>query len=148
MKYLLFLSVVLVSSPKYGREYNAERVKRGIPVIQENWKIKKSNFYSRHYSLTASDPVKSNVAHNDSKTVIVVNNMIQSESDLYIKPLDNKNCHLLYMSYDYGYESWYINFRENVDIDKDLNDESKQRYISLPQADSILTSWGLSRTAK
>jgi hypothetical protein len=166
MKYfLLLVPVIFLSSPKYGPEYNPERIKRGIPIIEDGWKVAYELYlsptsyivYSKDSSayLKGKEAKKGLCLHN-GKMVQIEESAITGEIDYYVYYLSPKKVKHLRIDYSYIDNSWKCYFNESLSIKeqsfskrcKDTSLGMCKNIITLPQADSVLASWGLSRTGK
>jgi hypothetical protein len=151
MKYFfLFLPIVLLacSQSKYGSEYNPERIKRGIPIIYENWITQPSTKESVIW--TPPEGRARTTAEHDAKVIILEKNIITKEVDGFINEIDSNNIFGLTIEYDYltQLNHWKCTVTD-LKYKMAKKKTGKASYdISIIQADSVLASWGLSRTGK
>lgn len=141
-------SVFRRPEPKYGREFNAERMKIGLPIIEEDWQLSRSDkgrcswVTSRREDKARRQPV------HFSKDVNYRTGMLLSETDLY-----------------FGSEDWFLDgetYREELTVTYSfrvddyasrrrlgwsawLTDRDGSREISLEEAEQVLARWGIQR---
>ncbi len=155
---VLFLATVACGSlpsrpaPKYGPEYNAERMKVGLPILPENWKLVYSGTDGAWWLNPEADAKeRARIPVHSTKSVSYEEGVLISDGDSY------------YGSKDYTNQDG--TFREFVGITYHFkvgkNDRPGQqlgwdaircdaaepygKYISLEEAEAILNSWGLER---
>jgi hypothetical protein len=146
MKYaLIFLPFVFLTSPKYGPEFNPERIKRGIPVIEEGWKREEylvgkdqTVYYSSHKHSKAK-------AYHHDKSFIIKDDSINHEQDFYIAHFDTHKYELI-LNYNYALNDW--DSTTFIFIDKTKKRDYHLKHVNISKSDSILSSWGLSRVKK
>lgn len=140
----------IVDNYQYGKQFNYERKKRGIPIIPEYWTTKNGIvWYYKEFSGAANE--RANCGRHLYKSIRIKNDTIVEEKDFYV-------------GFKVGYFSepnehiWCL--YENLSITYCYNDEKENIYPwlirgdivnrsefpnSLWKADSILRSWGIAR---
>jgi hypothetical protein len=156
--FMMFLQGCKYEQPKYGTEFNFEREKIGLPILQENWEYVKIHGVKNGYVNSWINPImaEENPYYFD-KTISFSKDTIIRETDKYIgrqkiETIDGTFKEVLYVTY---------NFVKNENNDVGWNyvlrtgerytatNTGKEHYslqninITKESADSILTSWGL-----
>lgn len=159
--YILVEDYFEYKSPKndceklYGKYYNKERQKRGIPIIADYLFYKGNNvcindtLYYRQKNIKMQWVNKNEPAgRHGIKIVKVLDNQIFSETDIYygnkkgkLYYKENEGYEVILITYSYKNEKektnpWFI----NADVHN-----LKNYPTSLWKADSILKSWGIAR---
>lgn len=139
-------------APKYGPEYNAERMKIGLPILPENWKLIYSGPDGAVWLNPEADAkYEARIPFHRTKRVGYENGVLISEGDSYYGSKDYTNVD--------GTFREFVGITYHFRIGK--NDRPGQHlgwdairadatapygeYISLEEAEAILKAWGLQR---
>ena len=139
-------------APKYGPEYNAERMRVGLPILPENWKLVYSGTDGAGWLNPEADAKeRARIPVHSEKNVHYEGGVLTSEGDVY------------YGSKDYTYfdgtdrESVAISYHFKIgknDLPQQQLGWSATKFdatdptgrdISLEEAEAILKAWGLQR---
>jgi hypothetical protein len=130
---------------EFGPNFNAERVRRGIPIIPASWRIESFGTYFDCYD---SAPAETKPRHESKRVVLGRDGTILSEGDAYYSgktftdPIGGTLSESIHMTYNYarptGGDPWKII--------ASFGPGDYSHTISLEWADQVLRSWGLSRT--
>lgn len=138
-------------APKYGPEYNAERMRIGLPILPENWKLVYSGTDGAAWLNPEADAKeRARIPVHSEKSVRYEDGVLISEGDSYYGSKD-------YTYFD-GTDREFVGITYHFKIGK--NDRLQQlgwtavrhdaaepngKDISLEEAEAILKSWGLPR---
>ena len=129
---------------QYGLEYNKERIKKGIPIIEDNF-ILKNHFRKDVMGWGLPGSLDEMRTYHYFKGIRLNSDAskILFEDDLFHTRINDSLSYRLFLTYNYQNENhWECELLH--DIRKPSYREIKDS-VSLIQADSILSSWGLSR---
>ena len=86
------LSACKDPQPKYGRDFNQERKKIGLPIIPDNWELMRATTdYSKWGDPEHREKLKARVSFHRSKVVIDRNGILTHEQDEYYGKQDYTN---------------------------------------------------------
>jgi hypothetical protein len=140
--------VFLLYPVKHGKEYNHERIKRGIPIIEKDWILYETDTIDRKELRILYQPAGPRrraytLPMHEKKFLFFKDDTLAAEEDFYVKQYDDRKYKLL-LSYSYKINDWgSIGLAETVEING--KKQTRETGITLSQADSALASWGLSR---
>jgi len=137
-----------LNKPKYdsdtdtfGRSFNETRIKLGLPVIEEAWVAHNSDSLGAVW-MNKSHVVETKDAHHFAKKVRLGKGELLNEEDSFNKYLNDSVASRVIYLYTFDTKQW----------DCELNIHYFRAYppskvipLTLVQADSILTDWGLRR---
>lgn len=139
--------------PLFGREWNKERMARGISIIPNSFKatgVEKD--YTVWKAKGFKDLKKANVPFYYDKTVHYENGTIHHEVDIYYGrgPYFNvvhSDYETVRIRYQYDTTGGFRDWAADPDAPNFycFYDSLRHRQISLAEADSVLESWGLNR---
>jgi len=138
-------------APKYGPEYNAERMKVGLPVLPENWKLVDSGPDGAAWlNPEANAKERSRIPVHSEKHVRYENGILISEGDSYYGSQDYTNIDGTYREF-IGI-TYHFKVSRNDRLQKlgwtATRCDAVEPYckdISLEEAEAILKAWGLQR---
>jgi hypothetical protein len=147
----------------YGIKYNSTRQQLGIPLIEEGWytettsttrpkrrRYRQENDNPWAFQIWESHrevPVTIDKAFHKSKEISRRRGSLEYESDLYCKRVNDSTEMLLEVKFRYLFprdSAWSAALVTTTQTQEDVLVDQKD--ISIEQADSLLTLWGLSRT--
>jgi hypothetical protein len=147
LRVLLFsvFPFLLLSCSKYGQEYNLERIKRGIPIVEKHWD-KHPVSDEEHHIWDDGKHLKEKEIYHLCKYVDLKDNAIISEEDLFHIKINDTMAYKVVVCYNYlEKDPWRCELLKDV---KNSTQKVTFSNITINQADSLLGSWGLSRVAK
>jgi len=125
----------------FGRSFNEARIKIGLPIIEEGWVAHYPDSSGVDW-MNKSHIVETKDAHHLAKKVRLNKHKLLSEEDSFNKYLNDSVASRLTYLYTFDTKHW----------DCELSIHYFRTYppgkvvpLTLVQADSILTDWGLSR---
>jgi len=125
----------------FGRSFNNERQKIGVPKIEENWFAHNSDSTGTT-RMNKSHLLETKAPHHFAKSVELSKGQLISEEDSYNKFLnDSVDCRIFY-EYSYGTKQWHCKMSTHH---YGSYPPSEVVELTLIQADSIINSWGLTR---
>ena len=133
---------------KYGVAYNAEREKRGIPIVDSNWTIQDFSDYFDSFdpNLDQSQPRRQmkRVSIDQKGIILGESDTFYSGKTFLMKGTGKEVFQGIEMTYRYEPQKegnpWIIH--------ADLGPDQFNVLLTLGEADRVLASWGLSRTNK
>lgn len=153
----LFLATVACGSlpsrpaPQYGPEHNAERMRVGLPILPENWKLDYSGTDGATWmNPEASAKYRARIPVHSEKSVHYEGGVLISEGDSYYGSKD--------YTHEDGTDREFVGITYHFKIGK--NDRLQRlgwtavksdatapmgEDISLAEAEAILNAWGLQR---
>jgi hypothetical protein len=139
-------------APKYGPEYNAERMRIGLPILPENWKLVYSGpDGARWLNPEADAKERARIPVHSEKSVDYDSGVLLSDGDSYYGSKDYtdiEGTHREFVGITYHYQIGK-NDRPGQQLGWDAMrcdaEEPKCKYISLEEAEVILKAWGLQR---
>lgn len=142
----LFVIVILYScesnlNHEYGHVYNSERIKNGIPIIEDGWTTASKKNDTIQFWGNVKE-FKENGAWHHLKKITLNDSLLISEEDTYNYNVNRKEKYSLLIHYDYSAPSEWYHWSCKLIPNQNYGEE---QLISLEVADSILNSWGLSR---
>jgi hypothetical protein len=133
------------SNEPYNQNYNSVRKSLGIPPMPKNWYTKKNRGNSQLWSDYSAGVT--GVPFHKEKEIHRFKRDIDKETDRYEFIKNDSVSYLLEINYSYlapRDSPWNVYYIETIDTFDDYLVTSKD--LTLTQADSILKSWGLSRS--
>jgi hypothetical protein len=126
---------------QFGRAFNAERIKLGVPVIEEHWVAHHAGSTGALW-MNKSHRIQSQSAHHSSKRTRIENKKWISDEDDFDRFVNDSVSHLVVYIYNVDSNLWKC----TLSIHRfNSYPPSRAQTISLTQADSIIGSWGLKR---
>ena len=141
-------------TPKYGKEFNEERMKIGIPIIPDNWELNSVlQDSARWVNPERIEKHNERIPVHHSKGLNYRTGILLSETDIYYgkedyKTIDGTFRENLSISYfyqvdDYSYvkrTGWWIILNNQQTEDASMDTE-----ITIEEAEKILEEWGIER---
>ncbi len=154
----LFLATVACGSlpsrpaPQYGPEHNAERIRIGLPILPENWKLVYSGTDGATWLNPEADAKeRERIPVHSEKSVEYKDGVLISDGDSYYGSKDYTNidgtCR------EFVGITYHFKIGKNDRPGQQLGWDAIRRdatapygkYISLEEAEAILNAWGLQR---
>ena len=147
------LSVCKRPEPKYGKEYNEERKKVGLPIIPDNWEL--SSVLTGESVWANPERVEKknkNIPVHWRKRLNYRTGTLISETDTYygkedFPDQDGTSREHLYITYNYQVDDY--DYKKRADWSASLYNRetvaSGDFDISLEEAEKILKDWGIER---
>jgi len=141
--------------PKYGMEFNEERKKIGLPVLQGNWNYIWADGYKEFGNVWVNPICDTDISipYYFKKSTGYNNDTIISESDCYVgtrkfETIDGTFEEMLYITYYFADKQWKYVFRGEYKSDEFKYSHLSNFDLTKSQADSILKSWNIDRELK
>jgi hypothetical protein len=128
------------SNLPYGKNFNNVRDSLGIPKIGDDWTISESNEYYRFWIAPDTTETQKGAFHQ-IKSSSFSNNEITGEEDDFFYDTGDSLAFRLILRYQFKDTTWDC---ELVRYRKYKQPRTKFWPVTLAQADSVLTKWGLS----
>jgi hypothetical protein len=129
------------SNLPYGKNFNNVRDSLGVPRIEDDWILSESNEYNCFW-IAPDTTIKQKGPFHQIKSSSFFNNQITDEEDDFYYDTGDSLAFRLILRYQFKDASWDCEF---VRYTKHKQPSTKFWPVTLAQADSVLTKWGLSR---
>jgi hypothetical protein len=126
---------------QFGQSFNHVRDSLGVPIIENNFVLYESNPYYRFWAIPDTTGTVKGPIHQ-SKSSGFYNDEIVDEEDEFFYEVTDSLAYRLFLRYDFKKSVWECEF---VNIKKFRRGPAEYWPLSIAEADSVLTKWGLRR---